>query len=110
VLEASQARKQCWEVFWATFVISKQRRRVFSTRHWRCVNHSPLQLLDRGPLNLKPHGLLFTPASAVTSTTSQEKRSGCLKVRPSLPFKSSPLVEIYCHLKQEKKQRNSSWF
>jgi hypothetical protein len=59
--------------------------------------------LERGPLSLKPHGLLFTPASVVTSTASQEERFGYLKVWPSLSFKSSPLVEIYCHLKQKKK-------
>ena len=67
--------------------------------------------LGRRPLDPKPHGLLFAPASAVTSTASQGMRYGCLKVRPSLSFQSSPPVEIYLHLKQKKKANpNSSWF
>uniref|UniRef100_A0A6M2ECF2 Uncharacterized protein n=1 Tax=Populus davidiana TaxID=266767 RepID=A0A6M2ECF2_9ROSI len=59
----------------------------------------------------KPHGPFFASASAVTSTASQGMRSSCRKVRPTLSFKSSRPVEIYLHLKQNKKANpNSSWF
>jgi hypothetical protein len=34
--------------------------------------HAPLLLLERGPLDLKPHDLFFIPASAVTCKTRKE--------------------------------------
>jgi hypothetical protein len=36
------------------------------------LSHALLLLLERGPLDLKPHDLLFTPASTVTCKTRKE--------------------------------------